>query len=287
MLLLTGCLQPPGSGATTVSVELVLDEIAGGFVYSGQSLVATVSVEARHTYDVRARLTASFGNTAGFDSITGEITGDPLAAPVTFPVAFSAAGSVESVTPTVFSVQSDGAVTLAFDVPRADQDDAVSDSLAAIRALINGPTRAQYELLVTDRGFDDNGITPEDAVVLAVGPAGELLGTLTPGDEADYFILQVFGTTSYRLTVEATDSVSVTSGSEDRFGQVNFGVPTPGGLTIAASASAGVPGIFDFEAPATEQVLLRLSGTGIAPTAESPVQYAISVVLFTPEEEEP
>lgn len=284
LLTLTGCFGPPGSKAGTVTTDLVPDEIADGFLYSGQRLRATVSVEAGHSYEFRASLTSTIGNTAGFDDITGEITGSPLAEPVVFPVDFSTSGSVESATATSFIALSAGWVTIEFVVPSAAQDDTVSDPIEAIRAIISGPTRMMYELLLTDWGFDDNGTSPDDAVALGIGPAGELTGTLTPGDEADYFILQLQAETTYRLTVETTDSVSVRSGSEDRFGQINFGVPTAGGLTIAVTASAGVPGVFDFEAPATEEVLLRLTGTTLDSTSEPSIQYAISVIEIIPEE---
>jgi len=283
LLTLTGCVGAPGSKVGTVTTGLVPDEIADGFVYSGQRLRATVLVDAGHTYDIRASLTSTIGNTTGFDEITGEITGSPLAEPVAFPVDLSTSSSVESATATSFVALSDGQVTIEFLVPSADQDDTVSDPLEALRAIISGPTRAQYELLLIDWGFDDNGTSPDDAVAMQIGLAGELSGTLTPGDEGDYFILQVQAETTYRLTVETTDSVSVGSGSADRFGQINFGVPTPGGLTVAVSASAGVPGVFDFEAPATEEVLLRLTGTAVDSTSETPIQYSISVIEIIPE----
>ncbi len=284
LLTLAGCLAPAGSKEGTVTVDIETNEIADGFVYSGQRLNATVSVDSGHTYELRATLTSTIGDTTGFDEIIGLITGSPLAGPVAFPVDFTTSGSVESATATSFIALSDGQVTIEYVLPLADQDDTISDPLESLRVTISGPTRAQYALLLVDQGADDNGTSPDDAVALEIGPAGELSGTLPPGDEADYFILQLRAETTYQLTVETTDSVSVGSGSEDRFGQINFGVPTAGGLTIAVSASAGVPGVADFTAPATEEVLLRLTGSALDSTFETPVQYSISVIEIIPEE---
>ena len=141
-----------------------------------------------------------------------------------------------------------------------------------------------YELLVTDLGLDDNGTSPEDAVTLAVGIEGELTGTLNPGEDGDYFILAVRAETDYQLNLESTHSVNVTSGSEDRFGQINFGTATAGGLLISANASAGTPGTAEFIAPATEEVLLRLAASGTA-SSSATIQYAISVIEVIPDEE--
>ena len=96
--------------------------------------------------------------------------------------------------------------------------------------------------------------------------------------------------TTYQLNLEATGSVDVTSGVEDRFGQVNFGVATASGLLINGSASAGTPGTSEFTAPASESVLLRLSGSnagggGIGAYSATTIHYAISVAQVAPDGE--
>ena len=159
------------------------------------------------------------------------------------------------------------------------------DSIESIRSLIRGRMRADYELLITDLGFDEEGMSPQDVVTLAVGMEGEQLGTLTPGDEADYFTLQVQADVTYRLTLESTAAVSVTSGCQDRFGQTNFGVATAEGLIINCDASAGSPCSTEVLAPATEEVLLRLTGTISDPSSALTIQYAISVVEVEVEDE--
>jgi len=223
-----------------------------------------------------------------FDGVKGVVSGAPLAEPVEFFVESpGGAGLDGSGLSNTFVPDLDGQVVIEFVSASTQTTESTSSALESIRRLIRGPTRATYELLVTDLGFDDNGAAPEDAVMLTVGIEGERTGTISPGDEADYFVLQVEVDTTYQLKLDSTDSVSVTSGSEDRFGQVNFGVATAGGLAIDVSSSAGIPGISELTAPATEEVLLRLTGgsTGdsVSPSAPT-IQYAISVVEVVPEE---
>ncbi|MBU0718118.1 MAG: hypothetical protein KJ749_07720, partial [Planctomycetes bacterium] len=178
---------------------------------------------------------------------------------------------------------SDGEVVI--ELAYGSQDGTEDESqLDRIRAFIRGEMRANYELLVTDLGLDDHGISPADADTLAIGLAGERTGTLKPGEDADYFIFEVQEGGTYLLTVESTDSVEVTSGAEDRFGQVNFGVATAGGLLLETSASAGIPGTAEFTAPATEDVLLQLS-VGTAATSVIDIQYAVRVVETVIEDE--
>jgi len=90
--------------------------------------------------------------------------------------------------------------------------------------------------------------------------------------------------TTYQLNLESTDIVNVILGSEDRFGQVNFGVPTAGGLVIDVSSSAGSPDTGEFTAEATEEVLLRLTASGSG-SSNVTIQYAISVVEVVPDGE--
>ncbi len=283
-----GCVQPAGSTVGTVQIEVVPGETAAGDLFSGQELRATMSVEAGHVYHITASLTAVTAGSTEFDGVEGVVSGAPLAEPVEFFVESpGGAGLDGSGLSNTFVPDLDGQVVIEFVLASTQTTESTGSALESIRRLIRGSTRASYELLVTDLGFDDNGTVPEDAVTLAVGIEGERTGSISPGDEADYFMFQVQADTTYQLTLESTDSVHVTSGAEDRFGQVNFGVATAGGLAIDVSSSAGRPGTSEFTAPAAEEVLLRLTGgsTGdsVSPSAPT-IQYAIGVVEVVPEE---
>jgi len=280
---LSGCIYPPGSEAGTVAIELTPGETASGDLFSGQSLRAITFVEAGHAYEFGAALTVATG-AIDPGAIEGVVSGAPLAAPVEFTVGSSVDEFPGSQPLDTFIAQADGEVAIEFLFPYSGESEAVSDVLEGIRRLIIGTTRATYALLVIDLGFDDNATSPQDAVALAVGPDGEQTGTLTEGDEADYFALSVQADTSYQLNLESTDSVNLTSGFEDRFGQANFGVPTPGGLTITVDATGGVPGISQFTAPATEEVLLRVAAAADS-SAGVTIQYAISAIEVIIEEE--
>jgi hypothetical protein len=284
-----GCVQAAGSAAGTVQIEVVPGETAAGNLFGGQELRGTMLVEAGHIYHITASLTEVTAGSNGFDEVEGVVSGAPLAAPVEFFVESPVGGGIDgSGLSNTFVPISDGQVVIELVLASPQTTESPGSALETIRRLIRGRTRVTYELLVTDLGVDDNGSAPEDAVTLAVGIEGERTGTITPGDEADFFVLQVEANTTYQLKLESTDSVAVTSGAEDRFGQVNFGVATAGGLSIDVSSSAGVPGISEFTAPATEEVLLRLtaSGSTVSPVSSSAptIQYAIGVVEVVPEE---
>ena len=257
--------------------------MASGSLFGGQRLRAALFAEAGHVYNVAAGLSAATVGSTGLAEIEGVVSGDPLAEPVEFSLESSWGSSGQgSQPPGAFIPQADGDVVIEFAYVTAEEAEATGGALEPIRALIRGPMRADYELLVIDLGVDDHGTSPQDAVALAVGIEGELTGTINPGEDADYFILPVEADTTYQLNLESTHSINVTSGAFDRFGQINFGVASAGGLMISGSASAGVPGTTEFTAPATEDVLLRLTGsTGDASTA--PIQYAISVTELVPE----
>ena len=283
-----GCVQPAGSAPGTVQIEVIPGETASGNLFSGQELRGVMFVEAGHIYHITATVTEVTSGSHGIDEVKGVVSGAALAVPVEFVVESPFGGTSDgSGLSNVFVPISDDQVAIELILAWAWTTES-SRALESIRRLISGPTRVTYELLVTDLGFDDNGSAPEDAVALAVGIEGELTGTISPGDEADFFVLQVEADTTYQLTLESTDSVAVTSGAEDRFGQVNFGVATAGGLSIDVSSSAGVPGISEFTAPTTEGVLLRLTASVSAVSPVSPsvptVQYAITVVEVVPEE---
>ena len=271
-----GCVDPPGSAVGTVEIEVTPGEPASGDLFSGQSFRAIASVEAGHAYEFGAALTVTAGATDP-GAIEGVVSGAPLAVPVEFTVEPLVDEFPGSQPLNTLIAQIDGEVAIEFFFPYSSESEAVSDVLEGLRRLISGPARATYVLLVIDLGFDDNGTSPQDAVALAAGPEGEQNGTLTAGDEADYFALSVQAETFYQLNLESTDSVNLTSGSEDRFGQANFGVPTPGGLTITVNATGGVPGISQFTAPATEEVLLRVAA-GADATTGTTIRYAVSVV---------
>jgi len=276
----SGCVDFSQATPGTVRLEVVLGEVAGGNLFTDQTLRATASVEAGHVYELVARLVVSVGS-IGSGEIEGVVSGTPLAQSVTFTVATSGDGALEDQSGTTFIAKADGEVIITFDFP-SHEDSSVGDALQALRDLINGPVRGIYGLLLSDRGFDDNGTSPADAVTLTTDAAGERTGTLGPADEADYFLLDVIAGATYQLRLEATGSVNLSLGSEDRFGHINFGVPSAGGLTIAVGASAGVPGSAQFTAPATESVYLRLSASGTLSSDDDAIQYAISVVEMLP-----
>ena len=283
----SGCVPIPGTIGETVEFDLVVGVATGGTVYEGQALRATASVEAGRIYLLEAALgPAAGGGPAGLDQIVGRIDGPPLDDPVEFFVEFPEGGT-DSGSPGLFIPSSDGAVTIEFAYVSPDSTAPVGTTLESIRRLIQGFTFADYEMVLTDLGFDDNGSSPEDAVTLVAGIDGELPGTLIAGDEADFFTALLEGDTAYWLNLEATNSVTVTSGSEDRFGQINFGVASSNGLLITGSASAGVPAIIGFTAPATEAIFLRLTSTalregGVDFASAVPIQYVISLVVNQP-----
>ena len=281
---LPGCMLTPGGTQGAVDIELAVGETADGNLNDGQGLRATVLVEGGHIYQIRASLGPAATDSTGTAEITGTLSGEPLEEAIEFPIeslfrgVVTASSGISSFIPV-----SDGEVTieLAYDSQDGTEDESALDR---IRAFISGEMRAKYEVLITDLGLDDHGISPADAVTLVIGLAGERSGTLKPGEEADYFIFEVQEGRTYLLTVESTDSVEVTSGVEDRFGQVNFGVRTAGGLLLETSASAGTPGTAEFTAPATEDVLLQLSVSAAA-TSVTDIQYAISVIETVAEDE--
>ncbi len=286
-LCLSGCV--PGRDVEgTVDIHAAPGKLISGELFTGQTLRATVPVEASHLYAMLVAVRPSTTGSTATGDIVGSITGDALPEPVEFFVTVVSGTAVPGpTTPTLFTSVLAGDVTVEFLYPVPDTSPA-AEYLDLIRALIQGPLHATFELSVTDLGFDDNGGSPADAVTLEVGIANERTGSLSPGDAADYFLVQFDAGMSYRIGVESTDAVTVVSGSEDRFGQINFGVPTLGGLIINVSSSAGVPGSFEFTALATETVLLRLTafgGAGVDPTATTSIQYALSAVEFTPEGE--
>ena len=280
----SGCVPTPRTIGETVEFDLAPGIAAGGTIFEGQTLRATASVEAGRLYLLEATLgAAAGGGPAGLDQIVGEIDGPPLDDPVEFLVEFPEGGA-DSGSPGLFAPSRNGAVTIEFAYVSPDSAETVGSTLDSIRLLIQGLTFADYTLLLTDLGFDDNGTSPEDAVALLTGFEGELPGTLIPGDEADFFIAQLEAETAYWLNLEATDSVTVTSGFEDRFGQINFGVATASGLLITGNASAGVPGITEFTAPDTEAVFLRLTSSafgegGVDSASAVPIQYVVSLVI--------
>ena len=279
-----GCVQQPDSTTGTIEIDLAPGETAGGYMFAGQGLRATALVEAGHLYNISVVLSDV---SAGLGETVGVVSGVPLAEPVEFSLQSSSGGSVESPEPhSVLVPHVDGDVAVEFVFVPADVAEPADPVLEALRDLVSGGTRASYEILLTDLGFDDNGTSPEDAVALAVGMEGELTGTINPGEDADYFVLQVQIDATYELKLESTHSITVTSGSQDRFGQINFGAATAGGLLISGSSSAGNPGITQFTAAAIEPVLLRLAAGGSDASSAATIQYAISVVEVVPEEEE-
>ena len=283
----SGCMPVPRPIGESIEFDLVVGVAADGTIYEGQTLRATASVEAGRLYLLEAALgQAVGGGPAGLDRIIGEIDGSPLNAPVEFSVEFPDGGG-DSGSPGVLAPALGGEVTIKFAYVSPDSAATVGSALESLRLLIQGPTYADYTLILTDLGFDDNGTSPQVAVPLLEGVAGELAGTLIPGDEADFFTVSLEGETAYWLNVEATDSVTVTSGAEDRFGQINFGVTTASGLLITGSASAGIPGITEFTAPAAEAVFLRLTSSafgegGVDFASAVPIQYVISLVVNQP-----
>jgi len=278
---LSGCVDFSQAAPGTVSANVVVDETAVGNLFTDQTLRATATVQAGHVYRLAAKLTVEVGS-IGSGGIEGTVTGAPLADAVAFTVATTGDGALADEPGTTFVAQSDGQVVMTFDFPTGDEGSAVSDTLISIRQLINGPIRGIYSLLLSDHGIDDNGTSTDDAVPLPTTAGGELTGTLGPGDEADYFLLDVVAGATYQFSLEATGSVNLTLGSEDRFGQINFGVASPGGLSLSAAASAGVADSGQFTAPATESVFLRLSPTVAPASDDNTIQYALSVVEVLP-----
>jgi hypothetical protein len=270
-----------------VDTQLAAGEVATGTLFSTQRLRATATVEPDHIYRIGAALVTPEADGQVSAQVVGIVSGDPLPQPVPLAVADSFGSLLDPEAETIIVSQSEGeiVVELQFEVAlTSGQPDEVLDFL---RALAGGTPHAWYQLLLTDLGFDDNGTSPQGAVELAVGPDGELTGELSLRDEADYFFVLVQPEMTYLLTVEATGSVGLVSGYEDRFGQVNFGVPTPGGLLISADALAGVPGTSTFTATETEVMFLRIAPGDADTAALQATQYAISIVETVPEEQEP
>jgi hypothetical protein len=281
LIWVDGCVPLDARGGT-VLVQLVPGQARSGDLFTGQTLRAIVSVEADHTYELRALVTPSTVAAAATGDVVGMISGEALAEPVQFFVSIvTGPGLAGSATTTVLTPVADGPVTIEFVYPVADTTGPDTENIDVVRALIQGPLHALFELSVADLGFDDHGQSPDTATALEVGIENERTGSLSPGDEADFFIVEVEAGRSYRVTVESTDAVTVVSGSEDRFGQINFGIPTLGGLVVTVSASAGVPGSSDFAAAATEQVILRvtpLGGAAVPADEETGINYAINTV---------
>lgn len=244
---------------------------------------ATIDVLEGHIYAVEV----SVGQEGGFPGLDSgstqvRISGDPLDEDLQIPLStgfdiFDIGGGFGNGVPTDFFIaERDGEVTIEF-LNSSSGGLGLGGPVGDIfGGLLFGESTLDYEILIVDQGFDDNGTSPEDAVVLNSGSAGELLGTLIVGDEADYFTISVEMGRTYELRIESTSSVNVDSGSTDRFGQINFGVPTAGGLSLFASAVPGRVGSTTFVAPETEVLVLRLRGGGFG---EAEIQYAISLIL--------
>jgi hypothetical protein len=282
-------MQLPAGGPDTVEIDATLGETMQGTLLGGQTLRAVTDAKADHIYGVSASLAPISAGAEAPGEVIGTVSGFALTGPVEFPVAVSAGGTAAQELTRIFLAQADGEMTVEFTFPSADVGESTGPALQTLRELIRGPTRAAYELLLVDLGLDDNGTSPQGPTTLPVGLEGERVGSIIPGDEADYFIFELLADLTYELKLESTDAVEVTSGSADRFGQVNFGVATAGGLTISVNASAGIPGIMQFTAVAAEEVLLRLTAPEAAGTTDGlsapTIQYAISVVQVIPEGE--
>ena len=281
---LCGCSVPPPGDVDT---ELAVAEVATGTLFSTQRLRARATVEADHIYRIGAALVTPEADGQVSAEVVGIVSGTPLPEPVPLAVADSFGSLLDPEAETIVVSQSEGEIVVELQFEVALTSGQPDEDLDFVRTLVGGAPHATYELLLTDLGMDDNGTSPQGAVELVVGPEGERTGELGPRDEADYFFVLVQPEITYLLTVEATRSVSVVSGYEDRFGQINFGVPTPGGLLVSADALAGVPGTSTFTATETEVMFLRVAPSDADTTPLEAIQYAVSVIETVPEEEEP
>ncbi|UCE60659.1 MAG: hypothetical protein JSU63_02695 [Phycisphaerales bacterium] len=279
-----GCIRNVGTPPTTVVIEVVADEAASGTLREEQELLATTEVEADYIYAVSASVVESVVGSAGVGAVEGAVSGGPLMESVSFTVEYVTGSDTASATPSTFVARADGEVEIRFTYIPTDTGGSIGGVLGALRTLLFGNRYAVYSLLITEVGFDDNGTSPDEAVTLEFGEAGELTGTINTGDAGDFFVLQVQADTVYQLNLETTSSITLASGGYDRFEQINFGAPTTSGLIISASASAGVPGTTEFTAPADEEVFLRITAGSAAPSSSDAIQYAISVVEVVPEE---
>jgi len=283
-LCLSGCV-PNANTTEPVVIRVAPGGSFTGDLFTGQALAAGVPVEAGHTYALQAALIPSTAGSIATGDIVGTISGDPLDEPIDFFVTVTLSTALDiSPTPVLFTPDLDGDVLIEFVYPVADTTGMDSPDLDAIRALIQGPLHATVELSVSDLGFDDNGSSIESAVTLEVGIENERTGSLNPGDDGDYFLVDFEAGKSYRIGLESSDVITVVSGGVDRFGRVNFGIPTLGGLIINVGSSAGVPGELEFASAANEEVFLRLTafgGGGVDPTAAAGINYAIHVVDTT------
>ena len=280
----SGCV-PTGGTTEPLVITVAPGGSFSGDLFTGQAVAASVPVEAGHTYALQAALIPSTAGSVATGDIVGTISGDPLAEPLEFFVTVVLSTALDiSPTPVLFAPDLDGEVVIEFLYPATATTGIDSPGLDAIRALTQGPLHATLELSVTDLGFDDNGSSIESAVTLEVGIENERTGSLSPGDEADYFVADFEAGKSYRIGLESSDVISVVSGGVDRFGWVNFGIPTLGGLIINVGSAAGIPGEFEFACTASEEVFLRLTafgGGGVDPTTEVGINYAIYLVDIT------
>jgi hypothetical protein len=244
---------------------------------------ARIDVLEGHIYAVEVSV-GQDGGFPGFESSSTQvrISGDPLDADLQIPLStgfgfLDVGGVFGDGGPTDFFIaERDGQIAIEF-VNNSSGGLGFGGPVGDVfGGLLFGESTLDYEILIVDQGFDDNGTSPEDAVILNTGSAEELLGTLIVGDEADYFTISVEKGKTYELRIESTASVTVDSGSTDRFGQINFGVATAGGLSLFGNAAPGSVGTTIFVAPGTEELVLRLRAGGFG---AGEVQYAISLTL--------
>ncbi len=284
LLAIAGCPAPPTGD---LEIDLVVGETASGILFSGQQLRAVATAEDGHVYGVGAALVAPEADPNVAAVREGVVSGEPLAEPVELDIAAPVGPVVPPEIGTNVVARADGeiVVELRFDV--AFTEGMQDGLLDPVRRFVQGRPHATYALLLVDLGVDDNGTSPRDAVPLEIGIENERTGALGLADDGDYFTVSVQAETTYRLTVEATQAVSATSGFEDRFGQINFGVPTPGGLLINANAVAGVPGVSEFATSAAESFFVRVAAAGVDTVPTEVIQYAVRLVETVPEDEEP
>lgn len=262
--IVAGCPGPIGAppdsaseAPTTVDIRLTSGKSATGELGSGQTLRAKLDVQAAHTYAVAVTLNLDqFSFTGGTPVV--RISGAPLDEDALVTPTFGSGGLSPILggvggPSDVFLARRDGTVTLEIVNPSGDLPGAFQ-----VFTIFGETGRSAYEILVTDAGFDDNGTGPDQAVPLPLGR--ELLGTFTLGDDGDFFVVALRADTAYELTLETNGSANVQSGFTDRFGTVQFGRPSASGLQISLPAEPGRPSVLRFTAPATEQVLLRITG---------------------------
>lgn len=294
-LLGLGCLPgpadsgEPGSGIRGPA-DLNLGQPVGGTLGGGQTLDALAEVSENHVYRLLADIKPSgVMGTVGLDA-TVTVSGTPLSAPITTSVGTYSGGSSNpygDTPPQFFQALSDGTVA----VEVTNNSKGFIEGIGAggvfnlFDRLMGDTSIVTYTLTLTDEGIDDNGSSPETAVALPVGP--ELTGTIMEGEEGDYFRLNVTANTTYLLTVQATSPLFVDAGVADVFGQMNFGVYTPGGVSIYLYPSAGQPGTATFTDTLNETLTIRLKSQcydssyyyGGYDTCAYPTQYRISCVV--------